>query len=170
MNKSNQIHEMFRKTPRGERYKLLWRMTKRYYDAFKSINEGSPEFPFLSKFDIVQSFFIFCYHLKDWLNNDLNIKVEDIRELFSSNPELRYCADLCDGFKHLRRTKKLHSKSQPDYEKKVFEFREEIRIPGCKFIISTDQGDMDAFILASKCMDIWYEFIVKYDPTISKEL
>jgi hypothetical protein len=126
----------------------------------------------LAYYDIISSYFIYSYHLKDWLKADLNISEKDICELFSSNPELRYCADLCDGFKHLKRNR-LHSKSQPDYERIticiVKEVKDGKRISGVFFEISTDQGKMDAFILASKCLDIWYEFIRKYDPTISKE-
>jgi len=167
LSKSNQVHEMFRKTPKGERYKVIWRMIKRYYSAFKKINEGSSAFP-LSEFDIAQSFFIYCYHLKDWLNNDLDIEKEVIDKLISENPELQYCADLCNGFKHLVRNGSPRRNSQPDLKEIIVCLSPDgKKIRGRFFIISTDQGEGDAFGLASKCLNIWYKFIKKYDKTIS---
>ena len=49
------------------------------------------------------AFFMNCYHLKDWIKNDisdtsLNAAVEDY---INQNACLKLCADICNGAKHL---------------------------------------------------------------------
>ncbi len=54
--------------------------------------------------DDVNAFFIFCYHLKDWLKKDraLDRAIGNAAEsLVSSDDWLKLCADVANGAKHL---------------------------------------------------------------------
>ncbi len=51
--------------------------------------------------DAAESFFIECYHLKDWLKKDFRIKnPKDVERAISNSPSLSIAADLCNSFKH----------------------------------------------------------------------
>jgi hypothetical protein len=56
--------------------------------------------------DRVYVFFVFCYHLKDWIKNDTSVP-EAVRsqvETFVKNtPSLALAGDLANGVKHLAR-------------------------------------------------------------------
>jgi len=58
--------------------------------------------------DAVLTFFQNAWHLKDWIRNDPTIPkpvADAIVSLVEVSPELLVCADLCNGAKHLRRTR-----------------------------------------------------------------
>src|SRR5262249_2630752 len=55
--------------------------------------------------DDYYSFFVWCFHLRDWLQNDPAIpKIvgEAAKDFVNTNEALKLCADLANGIKHLR--------------------------------------------------------------------
>jgi hypothetical protein len=51
--------------------------------------------------DAATSFFVECYHLKDWLKKDSRIKrPEDVEDFISKSDALSLAADLCNSLKH----------------------------------------------------------------------
>ncbi len=86
------------------KYVEQFERAKRYYERFKRINDGvendcSP----LWYEDDVRSFFVHCYHLKDWMINDENFTCtkQEAESFVSNNEFLSICADVCNGIKHL---------------------------------------------------------------------
>lgn len=57
--------------------------------------------------DVTNAFFLFCYHLKDWLINDSSIKIaaKDVETFISASTPLSISADLANGSKHLGLTR-----------------------------------------------------------------
>ena len=154
-----------------------WERVQRSYTRIKQLTEGitptkkgSPEFNFKDEFC---AFFIFCYHLKDWIDNDKTLslpnKLADKFVYKSENECLQMCGDICNGIKHLELT---DPKREPPakFEKDA---RVSRRIEDGKYVsikanlfISTDKGKHNAFDLATECVEKWKEFI---DENIGRE-
>jgi hypothetical protein len=59
--------------------------------------------------DSVYAFFIFCFHLKDWLASDLSVsrQVAGAAELLiNTDYAMQLCADLANGLKHVSVTRR----------------------------------------------------------------
>ena len=73
---------------------------KRYLKRIENQDRDSTEYD-----DDLWSFFLNCYHLKDWIRNDPEVEEEirgGVEEFVSGNEELRICADLANRSKHLK--------------------------------------------------------------------
>ena len=93
-----------RNLPRGKLCIDQLNRVIRWYRRFQQINEGIQKgASFEGQYDDMLAFFMNCYHLKDWIKNDisddsLNTVVEDY---INQNDCLKLCADICNGAKHL---------------------------------------------------------------------
>lgn len=134
---------------------------KRYYERFKQINEGEGTSRNSAYYeDDVYSFFINCYHLKDWIENDpaVAIKKQEVENYINTNPALQICADMCNGAKHLSRVPSQIRSGKPrsiDYKAYSLSLGAgpaQLRI---KFFVD----DQDAFKIATECMQKWEDFI-----------
>jgi hypothetical protein len=59
--------------------------------------------------DDFSSFFVWCFHLKDWLKNDPTVPAAikaAAGVLANTNESLRLCGDLANGIRHLRATRR----------------------------------------------------------------
>jgi len=59
--------------------------------------------------DSVYAFFIFCFHLKDWLRADQSVAVEiadAAEQLINTDFPMQLCADLANGLKHVSVTRR----------------------------------------------------------------
>jgi len=140
---------------------------KRYFARFKQINDGMVHDQSSDHYsDDVYAFFQNCYHLKDWIKNDAACSAwSDVENYINSNPDLRICADLCNGQKHLVLTRP-RSPENPSFAGENitlkiadgFGVKESIDI-SMKFKIATTSGDMDAFQLAERCVAAWEQYI-----------
>ncbi len=140
---------------------------KRWYARMKGLDFGkSHMMPSDYYEDEVYSFFLNCYHLKDWLKNDESVDLsvrEKVEEFVNKNDCLLICADLCNSSKHLR-LDSARSDQEPKFGKKHIDVLIDagdscppvIRI---KYSIQTKVGKIDAFELASECLEKWEEFI-----------
>jgi len=83
----------------GEFLKQFERV-KRYLRRIENQDRDSTEYD-----DDLWSFFLHCYHLKDWIKNDTEVAVEirqTVEDFVNKNEALRICADLANRSKHLR--------------------------------------------------------------------
>jgi hypothetical protein len=152
---------------------------RRYYGRFLQHVEGiavempvriSPEY-----MDDVYAFFQNCYHLKDWLKNDMDFSKrsdQEIEEFVSTTRSLAICADICNGAKHLV-LRRNRSGNIPDFTGTQmtiafppkfwqYEFGKE---PTVGFKLSLRPkilyggSVIDAFELATEALEAWESFL-----------
>jgi len=155
------------------KYEEQWGRVKRWYKRFQDINEGKPHTQDTDYYvDDVYSFFINCYHLKDWIIHDDTLKINDrenlVYDFINSIDCLLYCADICNSIKHLKLTHPPKTGTQPEFKGKDFDLKiaetigkieQKTPIISIKFHIETSIGNQDAFIIATECMKSWERFI-----------
>ena len=136
---------------------------RRWYQQFQEISQGRlHDRPSDFYQDIVYTYFMNCYHLKDWIKNDptsllLSAKVEGF---ISTTPEMALCADICNGLKHLV-LKNNRSGQNPQFGKRLFKVGvgPQPTTIAVEYTISTASGPFDAFDLATKCLSAWETFV-----------
>ena len=144
--------------------------TKRWYERFKSSSVDTHEhnLPSTDYYqDDLYAFFINCYHIKDWIKNDPKVakSVKDLTEPYiNSNPDLRVCADLCNGSKHFRLTNKRTATGANigprNFSLSLGQGLPKIKI---KYNIICDGKVQDAHKLAEDCMKAWKIFYHKHN-------
>jgi len=142
---------------------------KRSYQRFAQIDQGRRHDMGCENYrDEVYSFFLDCYHLKDWLINDPGFpgNKDDVEDYVNSNQELRLCADICNRKKHLL-LGKPRSTENPSVSGQKIDLNSGtgVGMIKIKFTIDTASGTRDAFELATKCLELWKEFIVNKGGT-----
>ena len=146
------------------KYMEQFERVKRWYERFRVINQGRQhDRPSDYYQDEVYAFFLNCYHLKDWIKNDESIRpaAAKVEEFINNNKELGLCADICNGVKHLKLTSNRSGK-YPQFGKREFKLSlgGHRAIISVKYSIDTADGPVDAFELATKCLQAWKNFIV----------
>jgi hypothetical protein len=117
--------------------------------------------------DDIISFFIHCYHVRDWIIhlNKLGITARQVDSYIDSHRELRICADLANGSKHCRLTRSLRTDRQPHISGTERHTSAWITASGggemmsCKYTILTDNEFIDALELARECIRLWESYI-----------
>lgn len=107
--------------------------------------------------DDVHSFFVHCYHIKDWIQQ-LAIKTPPkgaLDEFINSHHEMKVCTDFCNGSKHCRLERKMRTGKQPHIAQRERRGTQTLSTPSgslhinkMTFKIMTDQGCYDALELA----------------------
>lgn len=118
--------------------------------------------------DDVQSFFVHCHHMKDWIKNDDSIEIytKEVDDYINKNRELCICADLCNGIKHLKLNKKIRSEKEPKFVNQkettitVYPYPQGGATYKTRYEIDSDIGLVDARNLAEKCIQLWKIFLV----------
>ena len=139
------------------KYQEQFERVKRWYSRFKEINDGklhnrNTEFDA----DDVYAFFVNCYHLKDWILHDDTIDALAKKEVgkFIKDKDMQLCAKLCNcEIKHLIKVENGRFGGKHSY------YRIPERIMKIKFSIKIKDRDIDAFELATKCVQKWEKFI-----------
>jgi hypothetical protein len=108
------------------------------------------------------SFFQNCWHLKDWIKNDISVpyKVrESLEDELKRYPELMACADLANATKHLE-LRNPRTGAKHDHKN----FRLTIGGPSSvEYSINLGDGNhIDAVQLAKNCVDTWVAIIKSY--------
>lgn len=153
-------------------YHLIFGIVESLYKYFEEINNGAmypqdtPNKLILKDHDVVFSFFIFCYHMKDWLVSEAwktqksRIEKKRFIENYINKCPLKYCADLCNGIKH-RKLSRRRNVAAPSFEGTnlsfVYRDKSEPKTQ-VRFVLSNTNGK-DAFIIASECLEAWKIFI-----------
>ncbi|MDI9235129.1 hypothetical protein [Limnohabitans lacus] len=139
---------------------------KRYLKRIENIYEGifsSSEHNKHDYDDDVISFFIHCYHIRDWIIQ-LNLKgitAEEIDSYINNHHDLKICADLANGSKHCKLTRTTRSGSKPHIAGKTRETSTWLTSSGggevmkCEYTILSNTQLIDALDLARECMRLW---------------
>jgi hypothetical protein len=136
---------------------------KRWYKRFKEINDGLiHDKPSEFYEDEIYAFFMNCYHLKDWIRKDPAAAsvTNQVENYINNNTELSLCADICNGLKHFHFDGD-RSGENPEFGKKKakLDIGSGLTTIAVKYEINTSSGSIDAFDLATKCMNAWEDFI-----------
>ena len=145
-----------------EQFKRLERSYKRLEDICNGrADDTNPD----RQRDDMYVFFLNCHHLKDWFKNDPGFcGREAVEGYINNNRALRLCADICNAHKHLKLKQNIRSKENP----RLGSQRTESTLTATavttevRFTIDTDSGSMDAFELATECLNLWKTFIVQH--------
>ncbi|ENH6195805.1 TPA: hypothetical protein ACT20Q_001312 [Yersinia enterocolitica] len=147
---------------RSKRY--LTRMERIYSGILSSSGHDTANYD-----DDVISFFIHCYHIRDWFIhlNRLNIDAKQVDKFINKHQALKICADLANGSKHCYLTRSLRSGYQPHISGKQKETSTWLTGTGggevmkCKYTILCNNTLYDALQLARECMQLWDSYIVE---------
>lgn len=141
-----------------------FRRVKRWYERFKKIDQGIPHNRSSESYqDEVYTFFQNCHHLKDWIKNDDAVSThtkEKVEDFIGQEDCLKLCADICNGTKHLKLNRERSRKS-PEFGSRryVLALGGKEPVIQVKWSITTKTGIIDAFQLASECLQKWEEFL-----------
>jgi len=165
-------------------YEEQFDRVKRYYGRFEEINAGRIHDQDSEEYrDDVHAFFQNCFHLKDWIKNDdslPDIVRSAVEAYVNGNYDLNLCGDICNGAKHLKLDKKIRTGKQPQLTKTEVS----LHMGGSlgfgpvssaplsaiettiiiRYTIETAQGSIDAFDLATRCIDAWKTFLQSHLP------
>ena len=144
---------------RSKRY--LERIRIIYFGYFSSIGHDKDSYD-----DDVISFFIHCYHIRDWFIhlNTASLSAGDVDKYINSHLSLRICADLANGTKHCRLTRSLRTDRQPHIVNKQRETSTWVTSDGggeymkSKYSVMSGEELYDALDLAEDCMELWSQF------------
>ena len=145
---------------RVKRY--LVKMNEIYSGIFSSTGHDKYQYD-----DDVISFFIHCYHVRDWIIhlNKVGITAKQVDNYINQHLALRVCADLANGSKHCRLTRNLRTTDQPHITYKEHQTSTWLTGNGggevmeSKYSIVADEKLQDALELATECVNLWSEFI-----------
>ena len=153
-------------------YLIQYDRARRYLERLKMIYEGT--FPVHRCFgnldyfdDEVVSFFIHCYHVKDWIigYSTEPLTSSEIERFINAHDELKICADFCNGEKHCKLERKTRTGSQPHFfsrEQSVTHFSPESGVPSvyqASYTILSGDKHYDALVIAERCIELWDLFI-----------
>ncbi len=140
--------------------------TRRYLKRLREIYNQVPYITDTREYyiDDVYSFFIHCYHIRDWIIhlNLLGLGEKDVDAFINEHNELRICADLCNGTKHCELKRKLRTSRQPHLASWTFSsdgMNDKMETTKGKFCILSGDKFYDALELAESCMKLWDEYI-----------
>ncbi|MFA6098209.1 MAG: hypothetical protein WCV50_01800 [Patescibacteria group bacterium] len=145
---------------RNPKYLEQYERTMRWYWRFIKINHGQIHQKNSDFYqDEVYSFFINCYHLKDWIINDPVVKInkDDIEKFVHNNKYLNICGDICNGVKHLQLNKSNGAKIGSSHFS--LELGRGTPVLSVRYDIEIDGKKYDAFKVANEAVKQWDNFI-----------
>lgn len=116
--------------------------------------------------DDLAAFFVFCYHLKDWLKKDSvhPLPSHEVENFVSQSESLSLCGDLANASKHaVLRGGSVRADPNPNVQGgSVSSDFGPLRFVGSWFEVVTSKGqEYDALNLANQCLYEWDEFLKK---------
>lgn len=138
-----------------------WNRVLRWYERFRLAYQGGNPAPSTDHFqDDAYAFFQNCYHLKDWLKNDLATKhlVSDVERYINESTPLSLCADMANGSKHME----LDQRARVDRKTAITRADATVAIGTAvtvKYHIDAGGLTYDAFDIATKALDDWRQFL-----------
>jgi hypothetical protein len=107
--------------------------------------------------DDLCSFFVWCFHLKDWLRNDPALPTAikaAAGVLVNTNESLKLCADLANGIKPLRSTRR----ERVDADGKA-PGEDDAPRDGERVVVVAGGRYLDACDVAGRCVAVWAAFL-----------
>ncbi len=142
---------------------------ERYLAKIRAVHAGAfaQSHDRLSYEDDLVSFFMHCYHIRDWIIrlNKIGMTSKEVDSFINSNRCLQVCADLCNGSKHCELDRPARSGSQPHIAGRKYEASTWLTGSGggevliASYSIMTSSGVVDALELAEDCLACWRKFI-----------
>lgn len=152
--------------PKNEGLHIQVERVERWYNRILELDSGERNGPISLEMSIDEFlvFFIFCYHLKDYLIKETDIPKREIEAFITQTPSLAICADIANGTKHFGIDDKRNPRSGED-----FRMREYVTVSGEKvglgLLISLENGNQRKVIdLAKECIDQWAVFLSSHPP------
>jgi len=163
--------------PYLEQLERIKRWKKRLDDMRYS---KSPENKIPDQIDFILSFFINCFHLRDFLKYSKPVSDDIINRFFEDNIEMQICRDICNESKHCSlenpsigaRIPGTNKKSAKGWDgiclvKEYDPFQEVLKnnnpIKNIKYVILTEGVKYDVFDLTDRCLILWQNFFEKYN-------
>lgn len=140
---------------------------RRWYNRFAILDRGRlHDVPSDNYLDEIYAFFMNCYHLKDWIMNDSAVAAtiqQAVESYINSSRPLRLCADICNSIKHLN-LRSDRSGESPIFGRKQFDLvlGTAPATISINYEINTTTGPIDAFILATECVEAWDTFLAAH--------
>lgn len=140
------------------------RYLNRIRAMYKGIFSSTGHDPLSYEDDLI-SFFIHCYHIKDWVVQSGEIEKRVAEEFINTQKALKICADICNGSKHFKVIRSLRSGAQPKLAYKKLSYSTWLTGSGggevlqVGFVVSSNGLEIDALELAENCMDTWCAFL-----------
>jgi len=146
----------------GQKVEEQWERVKRYFERFKRLsrtgrihNTNSENYV-----DDIYSFFIHCYHLKDWIEKDPSSPLRtDVKSFGKKSKSFQICRDLCLGAKHLTVTSPGSDLATHQLGRKHVNFNVSTGVLSMRVFVQTNYGEREAFDVAKKCMSEWEAFL-----------
>lgn len=110
--------------------------------------------------DYIWSFFISCYHFKDWLERDNIATGDEVNKYIKDSKSLSICSDVCQSNKHayLKRTKTDDLTTRIINPLIEVEYKNKKNFISMSFIANNGIVNIDKLI--EDCMQAWGEFII----------
>lgn len=158
-------------------YHQQFERAKRYLERIRRIYAGTYSIVDSADYydDEIISFFIHCYHIRDWILHlsKIPISPKEIDCFINDNEALKICADLCNGEKHCRLERATRTGGRPHLASREWQatyFTPEAGVPSTQKarykILSGDQW-IDALAVAEESMELWEEFMIKLQKKYS---
>lgn len=144
-------------------YREQYDRMKRWYDKFSSLHDGRlHDVPSDNYIDDIYAFFQNAHHLKDWVRNDHTIPNSvrtSVEKYINATTCLSLCADICNSLKHLEHRNR--SGQNPKFGTKHYGLSlgaGPTTISLQRYEVMTTSGAVDAFDLATDCVEAWDNF------------
>ena len=112
--------------------------------------------------DSAEDFFNQCYHFKDWLKKDSEIKLtSDVEKYISESSSLSLAADFCNSLKHAGLDKSSRSGKNLEMINThvTFNFMPTGVFTSSQLELTISGGKYNVFELATNCIREWDEFL-----------
>jgi hypothetical protein len=162
-----------------------WTRVRVGHGRLHEVYAGRPGGTIEAEYDMV-SFFLHCFHLKDWLKNDPHGPDADVEAWVANSEPLRVCADFANNAKHLQITQTFRddaatwsTQQNVTFRAPTVQARAHVGIPGTEprlvdptsgplaahsWRISSAERSFDALELADACVASWREFLDLAEP------
>lgn len=145
---------------RTKRY--LLRIERIYGGIYSGSNHDKDSYD-----DDVISFFIHCYHVRDWIIhlNKLGVTASQVDAYINQHKALMICADLANGSKHCVLKRSLRTSRQPHISGKERRTSTWLGNNGggevmkCKYTIVSNSELLDVLDVARDCVRSWESFM-----------
>jgi hypothetical protein len=141
--------------------------------AYQGIQEPTLVFTIEDPRDDCISFFMHCYHIKDWVQHlccHTKEQKQAVEDFINQHEELKICADICNGSKHYKLRSIGRYRSGEPQSVEVVQHEPITYLTGsgglevhkCQFAEESEGASHDALRLAEKCMELWGGYVAKF--------
>ena len=139
----------------------------RWYKKFKNLSRPRVNVDTIYQEDVIHTFFINCYHLKDWLANETGLSLKsEIEQAINSSDAMVLCDCVANGTKHktLRATPRRQQINSLELKSAinmtvVVGAAHKNRGSYNWYILVNNQTKVDGLQLATDCVRFWQDYL-----------